>query len=165
MGSGLLHLVREPVFLGFFVVVMALGLLVDMRINALVQIFRRKPPAGVAPEDWETLLECPETYGGAVHWLGFLERILFLAAFVMAMPLLLVAWLVFKLGFYGIAWHSFLRVANRPAEMSEMDLMVFQNRRANALLAICIFGTLGNVLVVYLSVALITLMAPLLRGH
>jgi hypothetical protein len=165
MGSGLLHLVREPVFLGFFVVAMALGLLVDMRINALVQIFRRRPPAGVTPENWETLLEWPETYGRAVHWLGFLERILFLLAFVMAMSWLVIVWLAFKLGCYGVAWHSFLRVTSRPAEMSEMDLMVFQNRRANALLAICIFGTLGNFLVIFLSVALITLMMPLFRGH
>lgn len=140
MGSGLLHLVREPVL-------------------------RRKPPAGITPENWETLLEWPETYGGAVHWLGVLERILFLAAFVMAMPWLVIVWLAFKLGCYGIAWHSFLRVTGRPAEMSDMDFMVFQNRRANALLAICLFETLGNVLVILLSVALITLMLPLFRGH
>ncbi len=155
---------REPLpsIIGLIATV-GLGIVVDLRLNAILQVFRRNPPAGMTPEDWETLLEWPETYGGAVHWLGLLERIGFFVALRMAATSFIGVWLVFKLGCYWAVWHGFLRGANRPPEVNETGFMVLQSRRANAMATVCCLGTIANLLVAFLGMLFYVLVIRLGR--
>jgi len=123
-----------------------------MRINGVVAAFRRKTPSGVPAEVWDELLRSPETYGGVVHWLGLLERLLFLAACAIWLWPFVAVWLLFKPGYYWGIWQSIARVRGSAPEMNAMDFMVVQSRRANALTLTCLFSTLGNLLTAFLGI-------------
>lgn len=131
-------------------VTIGVGIVVDMRINGIVAGFRRKAPPGVPAETWEELLQWPETYGGAVHWLGLMERLFFLLVWLWAWQFI-AAWLLFKLGCYWGIWQNIMRVRDPAPEMKTMDFMVFQSRRASALTMTCLFSTLGNILAALLG--------------
>ena len=139
------ELLRQPLlFIVGLLVTIGIGVVVDMRINEMVAAFRRKTPPGVLAETWDELLNWPETYGGAVHWLGLMER-LFLVLVGLRSWQLIVAWLLFKLGCYWGIWQNITRVRDLTPEKKTMDFMVAQSRRANVLTMTCLFGTLGNI--------------------
>jgi len=128
-----------------------LGVLVDMRLNRISEDFHRKRPEGVSSENWAALLAWPETYGGTVHWLGLMERCFYFTLFRMAMWPFLLGWLLFKLGCYWGIWCNIMRVRGAEVGAETIDTIVAQSRRGNALATLCLFATLGNLLVALLG--------------
>lgn len=160
------ELLQQPVPLVVsLLVTLGVGIVVDMRINGLVAAFRRKPPAGIPAETWDELLKWPETYGDVVHWLGLMERILFLLMMTVWSWSFIPGWLLFKLGCYWGIWHNVGRVRGSAPEMNTMDFMVAQSRRANVLTLTCLFSTLGNLLAAVLGAFTITLLRGLSLPH
>jgi hypothetical protein len=147
--------------LGLLVTVGA-GVVLDGLINRIVAAFRRETPPGVPPEAWDELLNWPETYGGAVHWLGLIERLFFLLVGTGVWPLV-AAWLLFKLGCYWGIWQNIARVRDLAPEMKTVDFLVAQSRRANVLTMTCLFGTLGNIFAATLGTLAMALTGSLLR--
>ncbi len=160
--SEFLH--QPVVFVVGLLVTIGVGIVIDMRLNVLLGEFRRKCPPGVPLETWGELLEWPETYGGYIHWLGFFERIFFLAFVALWAWTPIFGWLFFKLGCYWGLWHNIVRVRDPGPEMNTMDAMVARSRRANVLGLMCLFNTLGNLLAAMLGTFLAVVALWLLSG-
>jgi hypothetical protein len=152
MRSMLGEFFQQPFMLVVGLLVTAtLGVLVDSYLNRILTGFRLKPPADVPPETWEALLESPETYGGGVHWLGFMERLFFVTFLLVSAWQFILGWLFFKLGCYWGIWHGLAKAGDFGSQTKATDLMIAQSRRANALTLTCLFSTLGNLLAAVLG--------------
>jgi hypothetical protein len=135
------------IFIAGLVVTIGLGILVDIRLNRMMGLFRQDPPKGFTPEDWTRLIESPDAFGGRFRWLGLIERLFFFYA--MSTPggwILVGGWLVLKLGCYWGMWYCIPRVNGSAGQADVTGVIVTQGRRASALATTCLFATLADFL-------------------
>ena len=108
------------------------------------------PPNDAVKDKWEKLVAGDE--GGAL--MGPLERVLFFGAFWMNQPLVVAAWLAFKVASKWNAWTNIIAVPNSLEEIDDLDYLIARRRWGSQLLTTFLVGTLANVLVGFVAVAI-----------
>jgi hypothetical protein len=132
------------------IIIFLLGLGVGPLIRCVQRSVTLEPPDEEHKDKWIKLTEGNE--GGAM--LGNLERLLFFGALWKGMPLLVGAWLAFKVASKWNVWSNIISV---PKEISGVDPIGYLNARrrwGSQLLSTFLVGTLANVIIAYIGVAL-----------
>lgn len=94
-------------------------------------------------QQWKELVAGNE--GGAV--LGWLERLMFFAAFIADAPIAVGAWLAFKVASKWQAWTSIISVPSKIEGFNdELDFLIARRRWGSHLLITFLIGTAYNVL-------------------
>lgn len=124
-------------------IVTTLGCFVDKFLGWIV----KKPElmSEFKKDDWEKIVS--PSYAG--DWIGFFERLIFLASFWMGVHTIIGGWFAFKVAAKWEVWKNIVQVPNTLAYKKITPLRWFQFRRAFGayILSRFLIGTLVNVLI------------------
>ncbi len=132
------------------VAMIVLGFAVKPLVERVGKAKPLPPPPGAAKDKWEELIAGDE--GGA--FIGRLERVLFFGAFWTDQPVVVAAWLAFKVASKWNAWTNIIAVPKSLAEIDDLDYLIARRRWGSHLLMTFLVGTLANVLVGFVAVVI-----------
>lgn len=115
-----------------------------------------KLPAKKLEDKWKELTSGNE--GGA--YLGYLERLLFFGAFWNEAPIVIAAWLAFKV---ASKWNAWTNVVSPPKEIKgirDIDYLIARRRWGSHVLVTFLVGTLSNLILGYLSTVVVCYTYP-----
>jgi hypothetical protein len=118
-------------------------------------------PKGVDHARWEALTE----YSGGARFLGFLECLVAFAAFWRHEPLIIAAWLTFKVAAKWEVWKNVVQVPQKLGDdLDPLDWLTAKNAWGTRLLNRFLIGTLANILVGLTGASIGHSLANLLNG-
>ncbi|OGI47912.1 MAG: hypothetical protein A2637_03085 [Candidatus Muproteobacteria bacterium RIFCSPHIGHO2_01_FULL_65_16] len=107
-----------------------------------------EPPTKVLAKKWRDLTAGNE--GGV--YLGYLERLLYFGAFWEKEPLIVTAWLAFKLASKWNVWTNVIAVPEIVKRTDPLDYLIARRRWGSHLLVTFLVGTLSNLILAYIGV-------------
>ena len=110
-----------------------------------------KPPAEELKEKWTELTSGNE--GGA--YLGYLERLLFFGAFWNEAPIVIAAWLAFKVASKWNAWTNVISPPKGIEKIDDLDYLIARRRWGSHVLVTFLVGTLSNLILGYLGMVVV----------
>lgn len=105
-------------------------------------------PSEALRDKWVLLTQGDE--GGKI--LGKLERLLFFGAFWIDAPVVIAAWLAFKVASKWNAWSNVISVPETMSGMDELDYLIARRRWGSQVLMTFLIGTLSNIIIGFLGV-------------
>lgn len=131
------------------ITIFLLGLGVGWLVRRVQKAIPLLPPNDATKEKWEQLTEGNEA--GSI--LGNLERLLFFGAFWVDATTVIAAWLAFKVASKWNVWSNVISVP-KTSGMDGLEFLVARRRWGSQLLTTFLVGTLSNVIIGYLGVAI-----------
>ena len=120
------QLIAYPVQLAVAVIiVLLLEFPISTILDSISDHIKIEPPAGIDPDEWEDLIKIPGKHGG--RWIGITERLLFFIVLWVSAPILVGAWLAFKVASKWESWSNLTRVPNELDDVVS-DLAYFKAR-------------------------------------
>lgn len=128
-------------------------------IDLASKSIKLEPPTKRIRDAWKELTS--ENEGGA--YLGYLERLLFFGAFWNDAPIVIGAWLAFKVASKWNAWTNVISVPKNLKGVDELAYLIARRKWGSHLLTTFLVGTLANLIFGYLGVSAICYTYPLLK--
>src|SRR5262249_32475194 len=125
-------------------VTIAGGLFVTIFLGWFSGLFLRRSVSLSLPKEFEHFSDSLARGGGPQT--GFLERVLFFAAFWAKEPLLIAAWLAFKVASKWAAWQHIVKIPEAVKYATEQDYLRHKSILSSHLLSRFLNGTLYNVI-------------------
>jgi hypothetical protein len=133
------------------------GLLVELLRKKALGMTTLVKPDGIDEEDWTTLVS-HEGDSEAENWLGFLERILAFMMFSSSRHVLIVGWLVFKVGCKWQVWSNIIQVPKELSGINDFSYLRARRRWGSHILMGFLISTLANILLGF-GIAILTRLA------
>ena len=112
-----------------------------------------KKPDGVEAKTWAQITELESL--GSGRWVGLLETVLFVGALFVGEPIVIGAWLTFKVAAKWEVWANVVKIPDGLVRTPLLDYQV-RHRFGSVLLSRFLLGTLLNVLVAAFATATAT---------
>jgi len=143
------QLITYPLqFLVAIIIVLLLELPIASILDSISHHIEIDPPAGIDPERWTDLIRIPGRHGG--RWIGITERLLFFTALWVGAPILVGAWLAFKVASKWQSWSQLAYLPKPPASFDDQGMIEYALLRhtwtARRYVTFLV-GTGGNILV------------------
>lgn len=107
------QLLAYPVhFLVSFIVLILLGFLIKVILDSISSGIDIEPPAGIEESAWRKLVRIPGR--GTGSWVGLTDRLIFFVTLWAGAPIIVAAWLTFKV---ATKWESWSNVAQVPDDL------------------------------------------------
>jgi hypothetical protein len=136
-------------------ITVALGLLVPHVLAYAGKSISLDPPSGASDEqkrEWKKLMKGNES--GAV--LGFLERLIFFAAFFAQAHIAVAAWLAFKVASKWNAWENVIAIPDKLEGIENLSFLVARRNWGSHVLMTFLIGTACNILAGLLGASVAT---------
>jgi len=118
-----------------------------------------EPPSKALAKKWKELTAGNE--GGA--YLGYLERLLYFGAFWNNEPLIITAWLAFKLASKWNVWTNVIAVPEKIKKIDPIDYLIARRKWGSHMLVTFLVGTLSNLILAYVGVVTMHYAASLIN--
>ena len=128
-------------------------------LNTAPRTIKLGPPSNALAKKWAKLTAGNE--GGA--YLGYLERLLYFGAFWNKEPLIITAWLAFKLASKWNVWTNVIAVPEKLNKIDPLDYLIARRKWGSHLLLTFLVGTLSNLILAYVGVVAIRYAATLIN--
>jgi hypothetical protein len=119
--------------------------------DAASRSIKLEPPTKELEEQWKDLTSGNE--GGA--YLGYLERLLFFGAFYNEAPVVIAAWLAFKVASKWNAWTNVISPPQAINGIDDLKYLIARRRWGSHVLVTFLVGTLANLIFGYLGAIVI----------
>lgn len=136
------------------VIVLPFGRIIGRKINEITSELEPSSPEGVDEDDWKRVVWTgkQEQYKGG-RWVGRLECLVFVAALSFSGPIIIGAWLAFKVATKWEVWRNVVRVPEVLELSTEISWLQARTSWGTWLLNRFLIGTLANLLASFLAFA------------
>ena len=142
------------------IIVILLGLPIRAILDSISQHIKIDAPEGIDPEDWDKLIEIPGRYGG--KWIGISDRLIFFVALWAGAPLLVAAWLAFKLASKWEAWTNLTRVPkDLKGAKHAIQYFIARTRWSSRTMQRFVVGTALNLLSAFIGIGIFYILITL----
>jgi len=155
------QLITYPLqFLVAIIIVLLLELPIASILDSISHHIEIDPPAGIDPERWTDLIRIPGRHGG--RWIGITERLLFFTALWVGAPILVGAWLAFKVASKWESWTNLTRVPPQLKDAkSDLDYFIARTRWSSRTMQRFLVGTGLNLLSAFIGLGVFYLLVKL----
>ena len=140
------HLVKSAIALvvGILFCWFPSGLIVRAILRLIEDPENIAAPKDIDEARWKEAVAIPNLSGGSM--LGFLERLIALIALAINAPLIIGAWLAFKVASKWEAWSNIIQVNPKLGEKDEVSYLAARRRWGSIMYMRFILGTISNLL-------------------
>ena len=121
-----------------------------------------RPPEGIDRARWDQATSIPSEDAGKL--LGRLESLLFFMSLWFGIVTIILGWLAFKVATKWEAWQNLIQVPRQLKDVDDLEYLAARHRWASYVFMRFLVGTVGNLLVAALGVAIGRLLIAYING-